>query len=306
MFDENDVKAAKVFLSVFGLSVEEKINVSCSDKLKILNSESKEVGKLNYRNHVNHRQHEVYMSAVTEFGSMDAFYTTGDSNTLINYYISENEKLYSGVFIIDYYAHSKLNEACKCSSMLDYSINLKTIMSLRVQMKRGEIFNLQLWNNDEHEEIKLKPFYMYDDDITHYITKGYNEKDKGYPYKKSSLVRELKIIDKDELEALVRIDTYDKAIKIKDFFQDKLEDKKEALIQMCNLMKEIDPDMYERINYAKGLLTVGNISLLDNFINLCLKSYSDKEIQALLGIKRDSIKYENAVRQLKQYYPKIG
>ena len=71
-------------------------------------------------------------------------------------------------------------------------------------------------------------------------------------------------------------------------------------------MKDLDPDMFEKIKNLKPLLSIGDVSLLDNLITVCYDSYSDEEIEALLGIRRNKMNYQDGADGLKESYFGIG
>ena len=85
------------------------------------------------------------------------------------------------------------------------------------------------------------------------------------------------------------------------------EDKSVALvIQKGMLMQELDPDMFEKIKKLRKILSIGDISLLDNLISVCYDSYTEEELNALLGMQRQPMIYQDGADNLVNSYFEIG
>lgn len=64
------------------------------------------------------------------------------------------------------------------------------------------------------------------------------------------------------------------------------DDSSESLIQKGLLMQKLDNSLIEKINELRKLLSINNISLLDNLISICYDDYTNEELSALLGVER--------------------
>ena len=71
-------------------------------------------------------------------------------------------------------------------------------------------------------------------------------------------------------------------------------------------MQALDPSMIETIIRLRDLLLIGEISLLENLFSVCYDRYSDEELQALFGIKRSKMDYQNGAKSLKESYFEAG
>ena len=76
----------------------------------------------------------------------------------------------------------------------------------------------------------------------------------------------------------------------------------ERLLQKCELMKELDPYMYEKIKSIRDMLLIGDVSLFDNLISACYEGLSDDSIVALFGLDRVNMKYQNGEYGLSSSY----
>jgi len=72
------------------------------------------------------------------------------------------------------------------------------------------------------------------------------------------------------------------------------------------LMQDLDPDMFEKIISLREVLLIGEISLLDNLFSICYDSYSDEELEALLGMRRNKMNYQDGANSLRESYFGIG
>lgn len=80
----------------------------------------------------------------------------------------------------------------------------------------------------------------------------------------------------------------------------------ELLIQKGKLMQQLDPTMFQRIRELRKVLSIGDNSILDNLISVCYDSYTDEEINALLGLERKKMIYQDGADSLKNSYYGIG
>ena len=70
-------------------------------------------------------------------------------------------------------------------------------------------------------------------------------------------------------------------------------------------MRIIDSDMFQTIQETRTIFSIGDISILDNLISICYDKYTNQEIQALLGINRKKMNYQNGTDNLVNSYYEI-
>lgn len=143
--------------------------------------------------------------------------------------------------------------------------------------------------------------------LLHDIKKGkYDEEKHAYPYRRYAGVFNCAEIgeDKDKLHIFLNEEEYHNQISCRNEFPLKVgEDKSEALvIQKGMLMRELDPDMFEKIKKLREILFIGDVSLLDNLVSVCYDSYTDEELSALLGVNRQRMNYQNGADSLVNSY----
>lgn len=56
----------------------------------------------------------------------------------------------------------------------------------------------------------------------------------------------------------------------------------------------------------REVLSIGDVSLLDNLVSVCYDSYTDEELSSLLGINRQRMNYQNGADNLVKSYYGIG
>lgn len=301
---EQNMRASIVFLSMFGSKIEEREDISIGDILLITDKDKQEVGKVEIQ------EKKIIIESQTELGMLYATYDTVKTtdlqnfnnskwNTDISYVINKNEiEKFIGTFSLTYSTDDKFGVYYKCRPTLNHLIDDKLVMSLKLE-RDGEIFGLEFWDKDKHERIKIIPFSNINGYIFHTITKGKYENNKGYSYRKFFSIIKGIGININHLRVLSFTEEDDKFLNYFQFYEKIAEDKKDRkyIVQMGHLANEEDPDMYDRIYDVKMLLTAGDVSLLDNFVNASLESFlSGEEIEALLGILRKPIELGTSKR----------
>lgn len=297
---DQNIRSSIVFLEMFGLFLEKTENVNLGETLKIVDSTTSEVGSVLIE------QEKISISAQTALGNLEASYKPtlasgfvdiesqrwprfANWNTNIDYSINENQSSkIIGRIGIDCSMDDEFGIRCLCRPLLECWENDNKRMSLLFQ-RDGKTFGLDFTNGEYRESIELRPFDSMNGYLLHTIKAGEYDKEKGgYPFRKFSGVLQKSEVERGKLRTLNYTEEYDETIDVAHYSCDKTNKEygKEDVVQMGLLMKTIDPDMYEKIAGVKKLLTAGNISLLDSFVNASLGSFSDVEVFSLLGIQR--------------------
>lgn len=316
---EQNIRAAIVFLNMFGVLVEERENIFLGNTLKVTSSEGLELGNVNIE------EDRISITTRTDLGFLSAKYqliTASGSrdiesvgapvfaqwNTDIDYTIMKNDiESFHGKFMVDCFADEKFEISCLCRHTLDYLVGGNKAMSLKFQLN-GETFGVVFFDGNLQENIKLMPFDSLNGFIIHDIKKGDYGND-GFPYRKYSGIFSAGDELGHQFKAFTITSEYRDVQDFKQVYYDKngctkksCGDDRETIVQMGTAMQALDPDMYAKIDYIKKLLTAGKTSLLDSFISVSLESFNDAEIQALFGITRNPLEYDDATKQLKHLY----
>ncbi len=287
-------QAAKILLNVFGLKLEESEEIEKEKILKITNSKEEEVGFLNFQENL------IYLEALSNFGLLKANYEYAPIYSFIDYKRDKAEKFLwkhdiqfevedkiQGNFLLECFMDTSLGYSCIAHPTLEYKVNDHE--QIQLKFLNHQVFSIKILTDNQKEEIDIMP---YDKNsirqLIHCITVGnWDYKKKGYPYRKYAGILKKGENNNKEIRSLVFLSRYDK----EDYYIEKIyarnsEDEKEFTIQKGLLMKSIDTDMEKRVKEVKDKLTENGISLMDNLISICLDSYTDEEIQALLGLER--------------------
>lgn len=309
--------AARIFLNTFGLILENTNNINEFSIIKIFDKNMNIVGKLyfdngkvmiyaNYNNSILEANYDI--SKV--FGSIDIERDTtllslsAQWSSKIKFKVknSNNIKL-CGEFLIVCSIDSKNGIYCLCLPLIKYndSKNRKITLSM---LRNGITFNLIISSESHYETITISPCNNSNGFIRHIISDSKNNEEKHmHEYRKDTGIfacmsaKDKLLVISSETEGINKIDY------IKKIGDDSSE---ELVIQKGKLMQDLDPDMFEKIKTLRKELSIGDVSLLDNLISICYDSYTDEELEALLGIKRKKMNYQDGANSLKESYFGIG
>ena len=314
---EQNLRAAIVFINMFGLLVEEKEDLCQGDTLKIMTSDGMAVGNIALN------KEKINITAQTELGPLNASYKKVTASTFIDeeqdhpgafaswctkigYTISRSdEEKIEGLFICPCTMDTEFGINCACGHKLDCFVNANKTMSLKVGVDFS-LFEADIFNGDLHESIQILP----NDDINGYIKYQIKQGvygENGFPYQKYSGILPDSNDQEQLLCALTMTSRYKERVVEQQTYKKIGHEKKyeinskETIIQMGTIMQSLNPDMYEKIQEIKNCLTVGKTSLLDSFITTSLGDYDDAEINALLGIERKPME-RNSGKTLVQTY----
>lgn len=316
-YDKN-LRAAIVFLNMFKLGVFEKFIPEVGATLPIVDEKNQEVGSISFF------EDTININAMSDIGLIKANFKPvyaevgkdiealgnpryGHWNTDIRYEIDKNssEKLI-GLCSINASIDDEFGTSVLTRHSMQCLVNDKPVMYLKMQFN-GFVFSLTLINNDLEEVIDISPFALSGSFMRHVIRKGKYVSDVGYLYQYFTSIltcgnSPTMIIVRKEEESGTTLDFKREEVN-KDGYNS-LNGRCGRMIipQLGTLMKEYDPNMFTKINDIREFLSCGDVSLLDSFISTSLSSYTDAEIEALFGIKREPLKYRGRIRELKDLY----
>ena len=323
---EQNIRSAIIFLNTFGLILEEQDYLDENSKLKIINDNFNEVGELYFENGY------VKINTKTNFGDMTAQYENSKYSGFadresasgrfpsgprfaewcakINYEIKKDEQnRFKGNIILTSSIDDEFGINCLFHPEISYYYNDEEIMKIYFQA-HGKTFCSEVTSSDIKETIDMQPADVFGEYIKHIITKGkWDNERHGYEYQKYFGITRKSSVERNVLKQLIYEDKYlyENVQLLKYVNKVNNEDSnKESVIQKGLLMQEIDPDMSLQIKKIEKFFTSGNVNLINNFINISMQSWSDEEIEALLGIKREPMKYQNGADNLYDAYFGIG
>lgn len=305
---EQNLCSARIFLNTFGLILEDISEVNSLSELKIFDGEMNEVGKLyfkddeiimeaNYNNSLLKANYKLSkMSGFVDLESGGALF--GDWSSNINFSINSDLNL-DGEFLTNASMDSEFGPKCSIHTTLNFKALDDTNVTLNM-LRDGSTFNLEINKENYNEIIDVKPW----DFIRHDIKIGkYDNNKYAYPYRKYAGIF-VNSTDNENLHVFLKEEEYDNLL----YYQDEYVPKEgksnsiEAYTQKGLLMQKLDSSMFERIEHLRKILLIGDISLLDNLISVCLGSYPEEEINALLGTKIEKMNYQNGADNLTNAY----
>lgn len=307
---ENSLRDARIFLNTFGLILEDGV----SEKLNIYDKNRTVVGtlsKIDNRINISADYNGMLLEADYYLPKIFAFVDIEDNDQLFGqwsseiYFILKNEKLnINGEFLLSSSMDSEFGSKCVCHPIIRCDLAELGKIEFEI-LRRGKTFGLNFKTHNLKENIEIRPFDDLNGYIKHDILYGeYDFTRSSFPYRRYSGVFTGGTGEKDKLHVFLHEEKYRESLDFKNGFVDKVtgDMSSSAIIQKGNLMKELDPDMYKKINVLYQVLRIEDFSLLDNLISVCYDSYADEEIFALLGIQRKKFVYQNGEEKLKEAY----
>lgn len=316
---EQNTCAARIFLNTFGLTLENVSDVNEFSKIKIFDKSMNEVGELHFDNGrviMSASYNNSILGASFDIAKMWGFVDIECGNALFGQWSSkiafqvqktDNIKL-SGEFLIGNSADSEFGISCLCHPLINCDIAGKGNITLKI-LRDGRTFGLEVASGSYEETIDIMPWDDFNGFIRHVISNGkYDQKRYEHEYRKYMGVFSAGKGDEDKLHVYLSETEWDNQISFRnEYYQKDGDDKSEALvIQKGMLMKELDPDMFEKIKNLRETLSIGDVSLLDNLVSVCYDSYTDKELSALLGVNRQKMNYQDSADSLINSYFGIG
>ncbi len=316
---EQNICAARIFLNIFGLYLEDTSDINESSSIKIFDNSMIEVGKLCFNNDkviMSTNYNDDILKANFDLTKMRGFVDWECRNALfgqwssrINFQVQKQNNIkLSGEFLIQSSIDSEFGISCLCHPLIKCETTNKGEVELKI-LRDGRTFGLNINLEKYNETIDVMPWDDLNGFIKHVISKGeYNAKKNQHEYQKYMGIFGTGIGDEDKLHVFLTETNRDKIISFRDEWPLKngADNSKSLVIQKGMLMQDLDPEMFEKIKALRELLSFGDISLLDNIISVCYDSYTDEEISALLGINRQKMNYQNGADNLVNSYFEIG
>lgn len=308
---DGNIRAAVAFLNMFGLYLNKEENIVLKDEIGIVNKHGLVVGKLMVDDIIS-------IEAQIDLGVLQAKYPFAKAlcfrdmevvsqprhaswMTPINYEINNDNENFFGIVNFDIAIDDEFGMRCFAHNDLVYSLDGQKRLILTLQNK-GITFGLTFLENDKHEVIRLRPFSL----IMPYMEHDIKVDDKRFKY---TCVANKSEIEKDKLSVLHLENENGELVRKALFYEDKEDynpgcyvDGKKTFFQIWKLSHLIDKDVLYKIKQARELLCRGDISFMDSLINSSLVSFTNEEIEAMLGIKRQNLMYKGMTRELKHIY----
>lgn len=295
------IPAARIFLNIFGLTLDDENNIKCNDKT---------VGNLfivddtiTMKAEYNNATLDASFPIATGYGFVDAKENNalfGEWNFPIKFEAKSNNIDYDGEMLFTCTADSEFGLKCLIHPEINIKLQQDGIINVKIQ-KDFNFFRYEIDKKESnyHEFASVSPmsFYSY---AMHQIKKGKKE-GYSYPYDfQSGIFPGAEEGEKKDIihVFLVEIENDGEEEKYLSFHNEWVQkvgedDSKEVVIQKGLLMQELDKSMFEKIELIREILNIGNVSVLDNLVSVCYDSYSDEEVKALLGIDRQKLKYQD-------------
>lgn len=304
-YDKN-LRVAIVFLNMFKLGVLEKEDIVCGDVLSVVDKNMQVVGTITFL------EDSINIDAMSDIGRINASYKPvlasvgrdieakdspryAEWKTDIRYEINKSDReAIKGLCIVTSSLDDEYGINCAVGHSIKYFIDGFETMSLRIRIG-NEMFGLYVYEPGLSETIKVTPFSP-SGHILHKLK--CEEKDSSSKLFASIL----DVNSQNKLMAFYENCEEGRNEKRTDYYDKESNDFSILLIQIGKLMQENDSSMYDRIANIRNRLTSGDVSLLDSFISVSLDNYDNEVIEALLGLKRESLEYQGQSRELKNIY----
>lgn len=313
------LNAARIFLNAFGLILEDvnsPKDVNESTKLNIYNKDMNVVGELKFNGKnisLDVNDNKLNLKANYEIapittindhafiGSTLRRWVNKISFTceVIDDSISSEPLKIDGKFDVGASTDTEHDLNCTCHPLLNIKDFDETIKLLRDRKMFAYYKNSENYN----EKIEITPF-SYSTYLSHDIKLTDNRAYRKYC---GIFAAPLTDDDKEQLHVFSRETYNEKEISSRSDMVQAQGSNNHSLnfIQKGMLMKELDPGMYDKINKLREKLSFNGVSLLDNLFSICYDNFQDEELDALLGIKRDKMTYQDGSDNLTDSYFKI-
>ena len=308
---EQGLCAVRIFLNSLGLIVDEIDKFDKKSTINIFDNNMNKVGSIYLDNG------KILISAYYNHFALNASYTLpaissfkdyecvnmeyalyGNWENIIKYKIDCNEFKVDGNFFIDSSIDTEYGLSCLCHHLIFCKL-LNKIITIKI-LEDGFIFGVEIKDDNIDEKIQINPF----DDLNGFFIHTIQNIDS---YKKYSGI----FLDtndeenKDKLHLFLKESKGSKTINYRSTYVSKIineDNNEQAIIQKGMLMQKLDSSMYDAIKMIRNILKINNVYFLDNLISISYDNYTDNEIEALLGIKRDVKLYQDEEKDLISAY----
>ncbi len=316
--------AASVFLNLFGLILEERDTIDEFTELHIYDSSMTEIGNLRFNGG------KVLMNATYPLGKLQASFPLAEATLFADHegakpgefkaipalhgswrsdiqyqYTKPDGITFNGSAILESSIDTEFGLNCLCHFLLKCDHPELGKVTLKI-LRDGSFLRLDMLKGEAYENINFSPFGRHGQ-ILHDIFSGKSGTVMPYRYNAGVFdMSESKNLE-DKFQVFLLEKEYERVLNHRNEFIDKIANARpsQLIIQQGYLMQQLDPRTYARLDDLRKLLTMGNISLLDNLISVCFDSYTDEEIKALLNCERHK-PYQNGLDNLIAAYFGLG
>ena len=304
---EQNLAAARIFLNIFDLTLEDTDKINEVTSLEIYNPNP--VGTLNFTDN------KITISVDSLDGKLEANYdfaniftiSTGENglsskewsnNIKFSYDINNGVKL-TGDFLIGACIDDEFGLTCLCQPLLSCEIADKEKVNISM-FRNQKFFDLQSIKENYKEEISIDKDTNL---IIHNISQDTNQS-------KTNVVaysRYYKHKDEDENKQYLGV----RAIKYKDgkairYNQQSIpaisDSQYDNFIQQCKMLHELDPSISNKIKNLQRNLIIHGVPVLDNIFNVCYDGYSNLDLQTIFNTEISHFTYQGYAENLKDSY----
>lgn len=308
---EYSVKAAEIFLNIFGLHCNSYDNhlILPNSTIEIWNSNEKK-GTLTFQNN----QFQIQVN--TPFGHLVAhsnlpkkvrisdertneFLDTWNHDISFGIQNGNEDSQMSGEIRIACRDDIKYGKTCTCIPALRLArTNPKTNQDEIVWLnflQKGSAFNIQSIAPSYKERILVSPLTLstlfmehdkWENGLRHYASVFQDGKNKNR-------FVTLQIETENDKDTFWNRQVFSK---------DSSQENRRYIVQKGLLMQQTDSDYLQAIERFRKCFQKEDVSILDNLITICLGPYSDEEVLALTGNKKRKIPYHESVSHVRDFY----
>lgn len=313
------LSAARIFLNAFGLTLEDvnrPNDVNETTKLNIFNQNMNVVGQLIFNDKnvsIDVHDNKHILKANYEIAPITTIKDEEFGGSILKQWVSKISFVFEGVGDYNYSESLKINGEfdvaassdtefginCTCHPLLNIENSDVTIKLLR----DGKTFAYNKDSENYSEKIEIIPFSS-----SAYLLHDLEIADENTCRKYCGIfVAPLTDDNKEQFHVFAMEKENGKQISSRSEMVKAIDSNERSinLIQKGMLMKELDPKMYEKIDQLREKLSFNGVTLLDNLFSICYDHYSDEELDALLGIKRKRMTYQDGSDNLTDSYFKV-
>ena len=297
-----NLPAAKVFLNIFGLTLEDVEEVQEDSRVKIFYKDEK-VGELIFfdgKVHISAEFDGYKLRSESPLAYGDLLFGLRND---IKCEIKKDDILINGEILID-------GDPAHCRPQLKFK-NKDSEVSI-LMWRDGKVCELNIEQGNVSETIQIGSYCVADGLNAHSINIGkYDETIFSYPYEYNAGV----YYYKGDQEIVFKIQKEDECLKSPKmhYLYDLVPaagdmNSNETIIQRGLLFQQLDPSAFRRINELREKLLVGDTHILDNLFGACFSTYPDELFKASFSFERPRMIFQDGTDtlgdSLKQGLPK--
>lgn len=309
---EQNLCGAKVFLNIFDLVLESKEDINDFTKLGIFDRNNNQVGMLYFENGV------VKIQSATSLGILNANYDIaqfcgfrdlecGGAFVQWNHEIKfgvDGDQSFSGDMQLGVSMDTSFGNTCRLHTKIKYVDKDNKEVELKF-MDDGKPFSYEAKKDDFREVLEIDPWSDFESFMYHIIRKGeYDTTNHCFPNESVKFVWHNGINDKKHLRTVSHVV---ENLQTKEYENNLYEsvgkdESIESTIQKGLLMQKIDADFSKKIVELINLFKKGNVSFIENLIDVAFNRVNEEERKALFGTDIQRINYHNGANNLLDAY----